>query len=366
MNESSNKKQIGNSKLADSGAKLIFENPTLCSQLLRDYSGIELLKDIKPEDIEDITERFIPMFTEERDADVVKKVHVPNGNDIFITLIEHKSSVDYNVIMQILRYMVYIWEDYEKQQENINKNISRTKGFKYPPIIPVVYYEGKAKWDAAEKLIERIALSDVFQQFIPDFKYHLINLGSYGRQDLLSKNNELSLVMLINSMKSAEDFKSLDFPEGYLDNIQKNSPKDVLETIARVIAVVLRKQNVPENEIWDMVDQIKERRHMGLFEDWEGFDVQEERRIGREEGREEGRKEGREEGRVEGKEEGRERHLIAQVCKKIRKGQNIETIADALEEDEEHIRKIVNAAEKYAPDYDVEKILTELSSASVQ
>ncbi len=35
----------------------------------------------------------------------------------FIALIEHKSSVDYNVSMQILRYMVYIWDDYERREE---------------------------------------------------------------------------------------------------------------------------------------------------------------------------------------------------------------------------------------------------------
>ena len=31
-----------------------------------------------------------------------------------IAFIEHKSSVDYNVTMQVLRYMVYIWEIYEE------------------------------------------------------------------------------------------------------------------------------------------------------------------------------------------------------------------------------------------------------------
>ena len=38
------------------------------------------LKTVRPEDIEDVTERFIPMFTEQRDADVIKKVHLPNNN----------------------------------------------------------------------------------------------------------------------------------------------------------------------------------------------------------------------------------------------------------------------------------------------
>ena len=62
-------RQIRNSKVSDSGGKLIFENATLCSQFLREYSGIEMLKNVRAEDIEDMTERFIPMFTEERESD---------------------------------------------------------------------------------------------------------------------------------------------------------------------------------------------------------------------------------------------------------------------------------------------------------
>ncbi len=37
-------KVMTNRETADSGAKLIFGNPTLCAQLLQDYSGMELLK----------------------------------------------------------------------------------------------------------------------------------------------------------------------------------------------------------------------------------------------------------------------------------------------------------------------------------
>ncbi len=114
---------ISNREAADSGAKLIFGNPTLCAQLLQDYSGMELLKNVKPEDIEDVTTRYIPMFTGERDSDMVKRVRLPEKGEMFIiTLIEHKSYADYNVVMQLLRYMVYIWEDYAKQKESEQKN----------------------------------------------------------------------------------------------------------------------------------------------------------------------------------------------------------------------------------------------------
>ena len=40
-----------------------------------------------------------------------------NNTLFFVSLIEHKTKVDYNVSMQMLRYMVYIWEDYEKEME---------------------------------------------------------------------------------------------------------------------------------------------------------------------------------------------------------------------------------------------------------
>ncbi len=62
------------------------------------------------------------------------------------------------------------------------------------------------------------------------------------------------------------------------------------------------------------------------------------------------------EGRQEGRQEGRMLGLIEMVCKKTIKGQDVAAIADALEEDEPVIQKIVSAAAAYAPEYDAVKI----------
>ena len=74
---------------------------------------------MRPEDIEDVSERYVHMFTEERESDVVKRVHIKENESPFylISLIEHKSNIDYNVVMQVFRYMTFIWEDYEKEME---------------------------------------------------------------------------------------------------------------------------------------------------------------------------------------------------------------------------------------------------------
>lgn len=72
-----------------------------------------MLKNVKPEDIEDVSNRYVHMFTEERNSDVVKRIRVRDENGrkmtfFLISLIEHKYQVDYNVTMQILRYIVFI------------------------------------------------------------------------------------------------------------------------------------------------------------------------------------------------------------------------------------------------------------------
>ena len=65
-----------NKQFRDNSAKIIFDDPILCVQFLRDYVDISLLRNVQPEDIEDETERFVHMFTEERDSDIVKKIRI--------------------------------------------------------------------------------------------------------------------------------------------------------------------------------------------------------------------------------------------------------------------------------------------------
>ncbi len=129
---------------------------------------------------------------EERTSDTVKRIKI-SGKDTFyfIFLIEHKTKVDYNVSMQLLRYMVYIWEDYEKEMERQHRGISKTKGFRYPPVLPVVYYEGKEKWSASGNLKDRILFQKAFEPFTPGFFYKLIQLNSYSIEELMDKKDEL-------------------------------------------------------------------------------------------------------------------------------------------------------------------------------
>lgn len=294
LNQSKRKaSQITNSRVHDSSSKLIFGNAELCSQFLRNYMDIPLLKNVRAEDIEDVTERYIPMFTEERNSDTVKRVKLSGNKTLFfVSLIEHKTKVDYNVSMQLLRYMVYIWESYEREMERQKKGVSKTKEFKYPPILSIVYYEGNGKWTAARNVRDRILFDQTFEPFTPQFLYKLVQLNSYSVNQLIEKNDELSLLMLINRLQDTAAFKELNLPDDYIKNLSENSTDELLDIIAKVTASMLRHLNLPEEEVEEFTGQVKERKMAELFENFKDIDLPAARKKARKEGFAEGLIEG--------------------------------------------------------------------------
>ena len=278
---------ISNSQVKDSSSKRIFSDPILCAQFLRGYVDIPLLKDVQPEDIEDVTSRYLHMFTEERNSDSVNKVKTKMNETPFfiVSLIEHKSNVDYNVVMQVFRYMVFIWEDYEKEMEKQHRGISKTKDFKYPPILPIVFYDGVENWTASNKLHDRILFSDVFGQYIPDYQCMLIKLLDYTNAELMEKKDELSVIMMVDRLRNAADYTKLvqEVSSNYLHEVTAKSPEYLLEIMAQIVEVFLAKLNIPLEEVDIFTSQIKERNKGELFAHFEGWDVQAIRKEAREE-----------------------------------------------------------------------------------
>ncbi len=269
---------LSNTKPKDSSAKLIFGDSALCAQFLRGYVDIPLLKHVQAEDIEDVTVRFVHMFTEERNSDVVKKVRIKEQETPFyvISLIEHKSDVDYNVVMQIFRYMAFIWEDYEKEQERQHEGISKTKNFRYPPILPILFYDGIENWTAATRLHDRILLSDILEKYIPDYECMLLQLKEYSNEELMEKKDEISIMLMIDKLQDMAEFVNLgqEIDSEMLKDITKTSPEYLLGIMSQVVEGLLAKLNVPSEEIMTFTKQIKERRMGELFKHFKAYDVQ--------------------------------------------------------------------------------------------
>ncbi len=268
--------------IRDANSRIIFRNRKLTCQFLKDYTDLSIFENLQPEDIEDVTERYWAFLGVQFEGDTVKKVHIRDGEgerDIFVLpIVEHKTDVDYDVAMQMLRYMTVIWYDYKRQQESLKAGSTSRKNFRYPPIIPIVYYEGKENWTADPRLSDRISLRDGLEEYIPDFAYKLVRVHGYENDDLKKKHDEMSLVMMINRIQSPKDFADLiNTSRDYVDEIYNRSTADIRAVYKDILWTLLRKMNVPVEEARDKLARLEENGMGYLFASMEKMDIQAER-----------------------------------------------------------------------------------------
>ncbi len=266
-------------KRQDSGGKLIFGDNILCSQFLRDYADLEILRNIRPEDIEDVSERYVLLYSSQRDSDTVKKVNISrylsaeeDENPLelplyIVSLVEHKTKVEYNVCIQIFRYIFCIWDDYERQMEKTHPGISARRDFRYPPILPIVYYEGTDRWTAPMDLADRILCKELLGDYLPHLTYQVVRLHDYSNEELLSRGDEISLAMLVNKIRCPEDVEIFtQLPKEKMDGILQDTPTYLLEIMAKLARALFYNMDIPEDKTEEAVAKIKERRMGKLFE----------------------------------------------------------------------------------------------------
>ena len=91
------------------------------------------------------------------------------------------------------------------------------------------------------------------------------------------------------------------------------------------------------------------------------LDIEVQREEAYEDGLRAGEQIGRENGLSEGMQKGMQEKEIALIVKKVRRGKNLQTIADELEDPVDEVRKIYEAVMKAAPDYDMDTIWKSLA-----
>ena len=260
----------------------IFKNKRLSCQFLRNYINLSLFSDIEPDDIEDVTDHYKIYLGVKIEGDTIKKVRVyKNGQsqDIYvISIIEHKSYVDYDVSMQILHYMSAIWYEYAKEQDKIQAGVSKRKRFRYPLIIPVVYYEGKNPWTADTHLKARIEYSELLADYIPDYKYIVVPVHGYSNEELIQRGDEIAAIMMINKVQTAEDLTL--FRENAMELVGiifENAPEDVQKLMMDMFWTLLMRINVPVDEAVEILHSMEENDMGKLFANMDPIDIQKER-----------------------------------------------------------------------------------------
>jgi hypothetical protein len=156
--------------------KEVFSRPETAADFLANYlpSNLTELMDLtSPELVEG---SFVYAELGQHFSDLLYRLHLRAGQEVFVyVLFEHKSAPDEWVAFQLLRYMVRIWEP-----------IARRRDAKLPPILPLVLYHGRKKWNAPSNLAALIDWkeAELLKKYTPDFQYFLCDLTDYGPDEI--------------------------------------------------------------------------------------------------------------------------------------------------------------------------------------
>ena len=285
-------------KIKDNIYKTIFEESELFIDFLENFVSIDILKNLSPESIEDLPTRHLPLFSDNKDSDTIKKITLNSSENVFvISVLEHESEVNYTSAFKMLTYIDYILLEYVKEndkkyKEEVDKygstklKLSTSKDFKYPPVFPIVFFDGVGQWTSERNFFDKTDMNNIFGKYIPKFEYELVNLNDYSQNDLVEFNNALSLLLIVDKIRTAEDIKKLkELPEQFIEEMSKKVPESFLKIFRDCIELLLRKINAPIEEIAEVTRKIYERRFNDMFNIIDRYDVQATRKEAREEER---------------------------------------------------------------------------------
>jgi predicted transposase/invertase (TIGR01784 family) len=276
----------------DSGFKIIFSDATLLSQFLNDYIPVEILKKVKPEHIKDVSTRFVSLVSEDQEGDSISEIEIPSWGKFYaISLLEHESRVNQRMGFKILQYMVHIWTQYEADCEERRRGSTKLAGFRYPPIIPIVYYDGDSEW-RVPSFRDRVWGGEEIAKYTPDFAYEIMSLRDHTVAEIAEKRNALVAALLVDKARTPTDISKL--AEEYSEQfkaIDAETPEHVKKKLADFVTVFLTKLNIPADKITEITSTIHQKGVAEMFAMLKPFDYQKILQEGRLEGRQEGRQE---------------------------------------------------------------------------
>ena len=241
-----------------------------------------------------------------------------------------------NMLYEALGYASQV-EEYEKkhrEKQELKDSSSFLSGVTgedlLTPIITTVMFWGD-HWDGPTRLIDMMDLGDeeeaeILKEYLPDFRIRVVNVKEFENPDVFDS----CLQHIFSLVKYKKDKgKFFEYLQGHREEMKKMD-KYELEALKMMIGgeKQLARIQLNKEEGGDDVCQAIEE----LIED------------------------GRIEGRLKGRLEGRMQLLIEQVCRKLKKGKDVECIAEELEEEVSVIRDICEVASVFAPEYDGEMV----------
>jgi len=173
----------------------VFQKSEMVEEFVKNFFPAPLLKNLKISTLKPQNVSYLSPELSRLYSDIVYSCdYGEEENEVLITLLfEHKSYLPQNPHLQLLGYMLKIWEQQRDNSEAIT------------PVIPVVLYHGDDKWKE-RKFMDMFTgkVGNDLKPYIPAFDLHLVDLNEESDEKL--KN--LKKRFLANSLLTFKHHKN--------------------------------------------------------------------------------------------------------------------------------------------------------------
>ena len=217
----------------DASYKLLFSAPEVVRDLVLGFIPDEWLHSLDYTTLEKVPGSYVTDDLRHRADDVIWRVKADGEWVYLYLLIEFQSRVDAWMSVRMMTYVGLLYQDLIRRKEVL-------KGKKLPPVLPIVLYNGDAKWTAATDIADLIPKAPgLVAKYLPKLSYLLIDENQYAEADLAGLRNLMAAVIRFEHPENEQMLlKLIDL----VNEISEGNP-ELKRTFAIWIRAVLLRQS---------------------------------------------------------------------------------------------------------------------------
>jgi len=173
----------------DASYKLLFSHPELVRDLVLGFIPDEWLHSLDYSTLEKVPGSYVTDDLRHRADDVIWRVRAEGEWVYLYLLIEFQSTVDPWMAVRMMTYVGLLYQDLIRRGEVLQNR-------KLPPVLPIVLYNGDARWTAATDIAALIPRAPgLVARYLPKLEYLLIEENQYSEADLADLRNLVAAVI---------------------------------------------------------------------------------------------------------------------------------------------------------------------------
>ncbi len=179
----------------------MFSIPKHAASALRDVLPKSVVERIRWDKLRKRSDTFVDPKLTKRYSDVLFEVEIDHETALIYVLYEHKSKSEMWTLLQLLEYMVRIWQEHVR-------SLGGKRSKLLPIILPVVLHHGKTGWTAPRRFTEYFGkVQRALRPYLVDFGIFLDDVSIVAPDKLVTRplTPEVKLILLALALGRTPD-----------------------------------------------------------------------------------------------------------------------------------------------------------------